>query len=425
MRDAALRIAVSGLTVLSLFALTACDLDGLFRVGGEGRTAERVEHPKDAVRKDDIKAIQQALSQLGYAPGPIDGIAGANTRAAIRRYQAAVGLPVDGKVSLALLESLRANPVPAPGLGGESLPPPDVGREVAKDDVVIDSNNEDLPPVYETGDEFAWSDGLVETVIRIGDGRVFWRASNGTSFNTDRNFIVPPSSWDKASGPGSATVSVDTKHLWPIRPGARVSFQVTTTGPAGTESERDWMCMPQGTKKVTVPAGTFDTRVITCQRNTVGADEWRYRTWFYAPAARHYVRRVDRFSDGSMEAVELVAIRPGGRGWPAAARAGLDWAIQDALNEQPTGARSGWSSTSVEANFVIMPTGIRETVNGKGCRTFVVIRQSRHDDRSYPAVACQDNDTGAWLVPVLDPGALPASELTRLGRQIGPDGVTG
>jgi hypothetical protein len=62
-----------------------------------------------------------------------------------------------------------------------------------------------------------------------------------------------------------------------------------------------------------------------------------------------------------------------------------------------------------------MPTGSRKTYDGKGCRTFVLIRQSRKDDRSYPAIACQDRDTGVWLVPVLDAGALPASVVMNLG----------
>jgi peptidoglycan hydrolase-like protein with peptidoglycan-binding domain len=245
-------------------------------------------------------AVQRALADLGYAPGPVDGIAGPSTTSAIRRYQAAAGLPVNGEISPALLEDLRSNPVP---MTAGSLPPPDTGREVAKGDVVINGKDMELPPLYETGDAFAWSNGLVETVIRIDGDRIFWRGSDGASFNADRNFVMPPSSWDQASGPGSATVSVNAEQLWPFRQGRRFNFWVLTTGPSGTESERDWTCSPQGRKKVTVPAGTFDTQVITCGRSAASDGEWRYRTWFYAPAVRHYVRRVDRFSDGSIQAI--------------------------------------------------------------------------------------------------------------------------
>lgn len=410
------RLGVLGLAMLGMSTLTACDLNDLLRVGGEGRIAGSTVGPGSGMQKEDVMAIQRALADLGYAPGPVDGVAGPSTTSAIRRYQAAAGLPVNGEVSPALLEDLRSNPVPAESsMAVGPLPPPDAGRAVAKDDFVINGKDRELPPLYETGDVFAWSDGLVETVIRIGGDRIFWRSSDGASFNADRNFVMPPSSWDLASGPGSATVSVDTGKLWPFRQGRRVNFQVLTTGPSGTESERNWTCLPQGRKKVTVPAGTFDTQVITCGRSAVADGEWRYRTWFYAPAVRHYVRRVDRFSDGSIQAIGLVAIRPGGKEWPAAARAGLDWAIQDALNERHIGSSTDWSSTSVQAKFSIMPTGSRMTDDGRGCRTFVLIRQSRRDDRSYPAIACRDKETGVWLVPVLDEGALPANVVMNLG----------
>ena len=398
--------------LLGPLTLTACDLGNLFHVGGEGRLADPVAGPVVEPTSEDIQAIQRALADLGYAPGPADGKAGSRTASAIRQYQTRAGLPVDGEVTLALLESLKTNPVAAPPRPertdtADHLPPPDVGREVVKDDVVIDSKDDELAPLYEIGDVFAWSDGMVETVVRMGGDRIFWRSSDGSSFNADRNFVLPPSSWDDAAGPGNAKSSVGSGKLWPL-PGLREKFQVSTAGPAGGEAVHDWSCSFQGRKKLTVPAGTFDTLVLTCERGQAADGDWRYRTWFYAPAVRHYVRRVDTFVDGTTRPIGLVAIRPGGKGWPAAARAGLDWAIQDALNEQPVGSSAEWGSTSLRANFRIMPTGSRDAVGGQDCRTFVLVRQFGEDRRSYPAISCKDGETGTWLVPVLDKGAVPA-----------------
>ncbi len=45
-----------------------------------------------------IRAIQQALQGAGYAPGAIDGKMGQRTQKAIREFQEAHGLSVDGKV---------------------------------------------------------------------------------------------------------------------------------------------------------------------------------------------------------------------------------------------------------------------------------------------------------------------------------------
>lgn len=43
-----------------------------------------------------IRQTQCLLEYLGYDPGPIDGLDGANTQAAVKRFQQAEGLSVDG-----------------------------------------------------------------------------------------------------------------------------------------------------------------------------------------------------------------------------------------------------------------------------------------------------------------------------------------
>ncbi|MEI6350342.1 MAG: peptidoglycan-binding domain-containing protein [Verrucomicrobiota bacterium] len=50
--------------------------------------------------------VQSQLAQLGYYNGPIDGIVGSGTRAAIRAYQADNGLPVNGLITSSLTASL-------------------------------------------------------------------------------------------------------------------------------------------------------------------------------------------------------------------------------------------------------------------------------------------------------------------------------
>ncbi len=57
--------------------------------------------------RDQYMEIQQLLQQLGYSSGDIDGVPGSRTRQAIRAYQKAVGLPVDGHASARLLEYMQ------------------------------------------------------------------------------------------------------------------------------------------------------------------------------------------------------------------------------------------------------------------------------------------------------------------------------
>ncbi|MDE0171970.1 MAG: peptidoglycan-binding protein [Defluviicoccus sp.] len=61
-----------------------------------------------------IRAVQRALARLGYRPGPVDGLMGRRTRAAIRAYQAAAGLTEDGRLTPAL-ERPRVAPPRAAG----------------------------------------------------------------------------------------------------------------------------------------------------------------------------------------------------------------------------------------------------------------------------------------------------------------------
>ncbi len=55
---------------------------------------------------EERKALQRALADRGYSPGPIDGIIGAGTTRALRAWQKATGLPADGYASVAVLNAL-------------------------------------------------------------------------------------------------------------------------------------------------------------------------------------------------------------------------------------------------------------------------------------------------------------------------------
>ena len=54
------------------------------------------------------QSVQVQLIRLGYLQGPADGVAGPQTSVAISNFQRAVGLPVDGTPSSALLARLQS-----------------------------------------------------------------------------------------------------------------------------------------------------------------------------------------------------------------------------------------------------------------------------------------------------------------------------
>lgn len=57
--------------------------------------------------RDERVELQERLERLGHGPGKVDGVIGANTRTAARRFQAAAGEIPDGFVTKGLLDRLR------------------------------------------------------------------------------------------------------------------------------------------------------------------------------------------------------------------------------------------------------------------------------------------------------------------------------
>lgn len=72
----------------------------------EGEMAWREILCKTNTTPDIVRQLQRALLDSGHSPGPIDGIVGRETMAAVRSYQKASGLP-EGGLTLATLKSLE------------------------------------------------------------------------------------------------------------------------------------------------------------------------------------------------------------------------------------------------------------------------------------------------------------------------------
>ncbi len=58
--------------------------------------------------RERTRAVQQGLADLGFAPGPVDGMAGTQTRDAIRSFQKLLGLPEDGEPDDTVLQRIQA-----------------------------------------------------------------------------------------------------------------------------------------------------------------------------------------------------------------------------------------------------------------------------------------------------------------------------
>ncbi len=366
--------------------------------------AEPAEPTDAAVSKptrETILTAQTLLARLGYEPGPLDGLDGPKTRDSVRRYQADAGRSADGRVTKALVEALS-----------------EAGRDDTGRAAGLWLASKKALPVYAPGDTFVYSDGRTETVTEIDGERVHWRSNDGTVLTAYRNFILPAIRRDTDLISEQTTVDVGPGALWPLKAGREVSFTATTevahktqSSPRGGSASR-WHCLVEAPRSVSVAAGTFDALRVVCRTSTPSAQGPSERVWYYAPRIRHYVRRQERYQNpGSEMDVELVAVQLEGKSWPPAARAGLGWALQEALETKADGQSIEWSSSGVDAKVTIAPTtalreaALREGALSEGgspyCRTFEQTVRGAAGTRIYPGKACR-SASGQWLIPGLE-----------------------
>lgn len=359
----------------------------------------------------DIRSAQRMLSMLGYDPGPVDGVFGKKTRIAIKHFQVDEELAVDGRLTASLLRHLERTSRQA---GSEAQSQAQSRRE---NRLSVATSHAAAGPIYEAGDTYVYSDGKVETVSRVGPEQILWETTDGSSYTAFRNFILPPISWTSGTSSGENTIEPKLGNTWPPAEDTAISFSVGSRAAGSVVYATPiwsgkWHCATGGVTTVKATVGTFEAISLVCDRSKPAPGTWKKRTWYFVPAIGHYIRRTDIIhGTGRRVTVDLVAVRPGGKTWPPAARGGLDWAIQGALDVGDINEAIKWHSSAVGAAFQIRVDGMVPGPKGILCRRYIVERTSTEQARQFPAVACKRPDHERWLIPGLEPDAIPPQGL--------------
>jgi peptidoglycan hydrolase-like protein with peptidoglycan-binding domain/surface antigen len=331
----------------------------------------------------DVKAAQRALLELGYYEAGVDGIVGPKTKAAVRAFQKARNLQITGDLTRELVQTIV--------------------NSAAGSRQRMSSFTGLAQPVYEIGDRFYYSDGSSETVLSAEEGRVVWESSDGTRRTAPWNFLLPAVAWYGEHGSGSAEAEAAPDLLWPLKPGSEARFSVSAStmgsGASAEEIFELWHCKVRSSTRITVPAGTFDTIPILCTVFRQPSGPKRTVVWNYAPAVGHFVRRSEAVAEQQEKSMELLAVELGGEDWPAAARAGLDWAMQHALENGSSGQAVEWESSALPGHIEIEALAELDYSGAATCRRFAATRFNADGmKRIYPGVACRSAD-GIWAVP--------------------------
>lgn len=345
--------------------------------------------PRDrAPIRAEMAEIQRLLQQRGYDPGPVDGLYGQKTAGAIGRYQADNRLPVNGNASLELLQHLRRQPSTAPEI------------------VAVEAATGSGP--YEMGERYVFSDGTVHDVVGLESGRVKWRTSHEEEFSTSPNVGSPVLEWNYGPWRGTARSTLAPDTPWPPARGVETGFTVQTEewstedGPNAPRQKGEirWTCRNEGKEATRTMAGNFRTEILSCERWPVPAGAWQKRTWYYAPALGHFVRRVDLDGAGmEIERLELVAAMPGG---PKTRRAALTSSLRDALGNRAIGQPLTIDDPASSARFLLTIDREFKGPAGVQCRAYSFTRAAPAPRRDFPAVSCYDRKKKRWRTPGLE-----------------------
>lgn len=337
-----------------------------------------------------VRHLQTRLAELGFEPGPIDGIVGSRTTEAIERYQRTHQLPTTGRISPRFLKHLETT----------------LASRGANSHAPITLAPEDFP-AYQPGMTFIYSNGEVDRVADAEGTAVRWIRTDGTNYTTHRNFLLPWSNWASDTQRGTATISEAADALWPLRKGVEIAFSTNVTvqrrdDPNSIERHVDqWRCRNDGRREITVLAGTFQTLIFVCR---LGADPTYpevVRTWYYAQEIRHYVRFTESHPKGDTDrTVDLVSVRPGAPDWPPIVRAALARAVVHTLEMPENESQMLWTSSVVDTRVTIEGKSRFVALSGRPCRRFTQIWSENSRRRLYPSVACK-TAAGRWQIPGL------------------------
>ncbi|MEM7222062.1 MAG: peptidoglycan-binding domain-containing protein [Pseudomonadota bacterium] len=373
-----------------------------------------------------VAEVQETLTRLGYRPGPVDGLLGPKTHQAIELYQDSKGLWANGRLTDQVVNALREErvfkaQVPAKAAAPKSAEAPaSAGPEAAPTEAVAEAalptpplGPSDPMPAYQAGTRYIYSDGEVRSILEVTGQEVRWRSNRGATIVSHANFVVPPTSWFSSQERGKRSFSKSHGELWPGAPGQGVRFEVSSETQQGVRAESAvhskefWACRNEGRAEVELALGAFETRKLVCERRARDGVSALTRTWYYEPEIGHYLVFEERQPGQPEVRSELVAIQPGSLSWPPAARAGLGWAIQHALDSAQPGEESHWRSSAVDAEVTIVPGETFALAEQQHCRRYQQVWMEGDLRQLYPAVACADS-AGHWVIPGLEAGELVA-----------------
>ena len=165
-------------------------------------------------RGDEVRRIQQKLRDLGYYSGTVDGIYGVNTRSAVRKFQASVGITADGVAGSKTLLYL--------GLGGNS----GGGNGYSSSDVYLLAK---VIAAEARGESYTGQVAVGAVVLNRVDSSSFPDTVSGVVYQAGAFSAVRDSNWSVAPDATSRKAAQDAINGWDPTGGALYYYNPAKT----------------------------------------------------------------------------------------------------------------------------------------------------------------------------------------------------
>jgi len=162
------------------------------------------------------------------------------------------------------------------------------------------------PPRWAVGDSWQYSDGYGMRVVEVtGDAAKFQRLDDPGQWFVMRGLFREQTK-SRAALRNVVFRSEDPMALFSAPAGQPIVYMREYTRNGVTVRHRTSWAV-EGRESITVPAGTFDTIVLTMRTRSVTGNWLGYERWWYSPAIRNYVRLEFKYGEAPQSSRVLVS----------------------------------------------------------------------------------------------------------------------
>ncbi|MCB1758507.1 MAG: hypothetical protein KDI68_01835 [Gammaproteobacteria bacterium] len=262
-----------------------------------------------------------------------------------------------------------------------------------------------LPPAYQAaaavGDRYYYSNGRRERVVAADDDSVAIRRSANYSYRLRHDPLLPPERVERRSGVTLTELKPqgESASLWPLELGKEMHFESHSRKPGQEDARINyWHCGVEGSERISLAIGTFDTYRIECARHNRRNRIKQTTVYYYAVDIGQIVLRIDQSASRPASSLELTAFKPALSMLDSQSSRSYRSFFQQVLEQVPSGTTKSWWSRRNDTRIHLTPTATFKDGNQGYCRNYRVSLDHGGSRRAGAGIVCRDGK-GRWKTP--------------------------